>query len=541
MFDFDEGLAPLLSQTVDLSVLMKRISKKAHTYEYVKSLLVYLGHKAKSINGLDEVDELLMRQYERSLGCIHTIYKDNQDQIIKGNYYCERRFCLVCSNIRTAQFANKYNPIIEKWEDAHFLTLTVRNTTAANLPAVVAEMFAALQESKTGQRYEGIRKLEITYNEKYNDFHPHFHFILRTYEQACELRQRWLTVMASNVNEKAQQIPKKCDKKSLIELAKYFCKTEHKDKDQNIIHTHAVHTMYRAIVGRRVIQDMGMHKYFESEEQNLDIEDETLETPDTTETIPDNQDIYDVTQCNTEYTYVHENRMYINSWGEPLLNCHIKRKKYIYRHRHAGYWTRGRYELGVLNLREKKTRRKKKIQLDKNVKTVKVPYVSTDIDQRIYTVLDTIQSILNPCVDNREYFYTVDNGIEYTKYVGTLVQLTSNKMYYEMKSRQTQLFESVVNNKSVRKRKSWYEKHRNEKFTPESEKRQEFYRDLFSEPFTKATNNKIAKQSVRRRIDSTNVRNIYEKSKLIRSIAKKKHMKMIECLQNYSSYYDVCE
>jgi hypothetical protein len=47
--------------------------------------------------------------------------------------YCKNRFCPVCCGIRKARLINQYLPVLKEWEDAHFLTLTLKSIPASQL------------------------------------------------------------------------------------------------------------------------------------------------------------------------------------------------------------------------------------------------------------------------------------------------------------------------------------------------------------------------------------------------------------------------
>ena len=47
--------------------------------------------------------------------------------------YCKNKFCSLCCSIRKAEMINKYCPVLKKWKEPYFLTLTVRSCNAQNL------------------------------------------------------------------------------------------------------------------------------------------------------------------------------------------------------------------------------------------------------------------------------------------------------------------------------------------------------------------------------------------------------------------------
>ena len=71
-------------------------------------------------------------------------------------------------------------------------------------------------------KLNGIRKIEVTYNEIENTFHPHFHFIQSDYKSAHALQSLWLKQF-NNANIKGQDIREidTTNENSFIELFKY--------------------------------------------------------------------------------------------------------------------------------------------------------------------------------------------------------------------------------------------------------------------------------------------------------------------------------
>src|SRR5699024_6649181 len=105
----------------------------------------------------------------------------------KGNT-CKNRFCLICAWKKSRKDAIELSVMIEylkieKKKVFIFLTLTAPNVTAEELNDEIKHYnhsFKKLMERKEVKNIvKGYaRKLEITYNEERDDYHPHFHVLI---------------------------------------------------------------------------------------------------------------------------------------------------------------------------------------------------------------------------------------------------------------------------------------------------------------------------------------------------------------------------
>lgn len=165
------------------------------------------------------------------------------------------------------------------------VTLTVRNCVGADLPATLGEMvkaFASCTRSirrTSGFAVTALRKVECTYNVHEDTYHPHYHVIINGKEQAELLRNLWLRRF-SDRTELAGQDVRPCGEGSLQELFKYFTKltTKTKDKKKRPMPIDALHTIFKAMRGRRVWQPCGFTLPKEIEEA---IEGEEIEVTGT--------------------------------------------------------------------------------------------------------------------------------------------------------------------------------------------------------------------------------------------------------------------
>lgn len=244
----------------DKETLQKRAYRK-----YISHALSLRLVDASKINPKSTLE----KSYFNSYHCCSTIAIHSSGKV-KGNY-CKNRWCAVCNSIRTAVLIHTYMPIIEKWDDKYFVTLTLKNIKDRELRNTIYEMNKTTTKIKStirqrhvrgkGERYLGLRKLECTYNPNTDEYHPHFHFIINGYDNAHELYYRWIELTAT-AKYKGQDI-KQADDNSTKELFKYFTKitTPIKDKKGNVIdhkiYADAMDVIFNSIKGMRTFQHFG--------------------------------------------------------------------------------------------------------------------------------------------------------------------------------------------------------------------------------------------------------------------------------------------
>lgn len=188
--------------------------------------------------------------------------------------YCGCRWCLVCSRIRTARLITGYMPAIEAMGEKWFLTLSRPNVVGAALEDEIhyylrtASLIQRHLREKRKLEYSSLRKIECTYNEEANTYHPHFHFIFDSFQAADLFLQEWLARNPTALLDKGNQL-KKADNNSVMELFKYFTKVVSKTKSKAKngtnstdyrIHLAALDTMFVALRAVRTFQPCGVIK-----------------------------------------------------------------------------------------------------------------------------------------------------------------------------------------------------------------------------------------------------------------------------------------
>lgn len=248
--------APSTPQETALKKLRKRAQSK-----FVTNVVAF---------PLAQLRSPLQKQYKRSTNCAGEITET------PGKYtslYCNCRWCLVCSKIRTGRLIVGYLPAIEAMQDKWFLTLSRPNVAGPKLADEIQYYLATarlIQRNLREKRkldFSSLRKIECTYNEKVNTYHPHFHFIFDSWEAGNAFLNEWLARNPTAKLDKGNQL-KKADNKSVVELFKYFTKVVSKSSTKvngvatsdYRIHLEALDTMFQAMAGVRTFQPCGVIK-----------------------------------------------------------------------------------------------------------------------------------------------------------------------------------------------------------------------------------------------------------------------------------------
>lgn len=193
----------------------------------------------------------------------------------KGNS-CKNRFCPICSWKKARKDALSLSVMMEylKAEEEKefiFLTLTAPNVQDDELEDEIKHYNHSFKKLMERQEVKKIvkgyvRKLEITYNEKRNDYHPHFHVLLAvnksyfTDTKQYINRDRWLElwqqVTKNNLITQVdvRKVTNSRDDK-VYEVAKYSAK----DSDY-LLNQEVFNVFYKALKGKRILSYSGLFK-----------------------------------------------------------------------------------------------------------------------------------------------------------------------------------------------------------------------------------------------------------------------------------------
>lgn len=240
----------------DSKTLLKRARRKFFT----NGLVIGLANAAEKSS-----TSVLEKSYWNTYHCSSTL-QAFEDGTIAGKY-CKNRWCMVCNAIRTAQSILTYVPVIRSWDDSHFCTATRPNVKAADLEKEIKELhhtFHLIKEKIKQQNKRkkidftlvGVRKFECTYNAIKDTYHPHFHIVFKTRDQAITFMGEWMRRNPS-ANSKGQDI-RPADSNSLIELFKYMTKVISKTgKGNRVIYADAMDVVFNSMRGKRTMQNFG--------------------------------------------------------------------------------------------------------------------------------------------------------------------------------------------------------------------------------------------------------------------------------------------
>ena len=243
------------------------------TYLSIEEILKKLEPKQVSKETLIElgVPHFTEKTIERINNCATFLqsvsnFDRNRSKIVKANR-CMNRFCPICMATKARKEAYMLLIILKflscaKGYEFIFLTLTVPNVAGDELVRELDEQYLALKRLIQRKEFKAIsngfiRKTEITYNQKRNDFHPHIHMLIavnKSYftEKSLYVSQhKWQEIWkkCKKDNSITQVHVKKANESSFKELAKY----EAKDFDMLGYSQEVFDVFYKALKGRKTL------------------------------------------------------------------------------------------------------------------------------------------------------------------------------------------------------------------------------------------------------------------------------------------------
>lgn len=248
----------------------RRLQKRAQS-KYLTYALIFR---------LVDLESPLKKSYWNTYYCCNTLIK--KGDTVTGKY-CKNRWCSVCNRIRTAQIMKSYLPVVEDWGSKYFVTLTVPNVKGEVLREELERMGKELLRirkkfRKAGIPFVGVRKLECTYNPERNDYHPHYHFIIKDEEAARELLREWLRRFPE-ARSWCQDV-READDGSVKEMFKYFTKIISKPVEgegsvgtrRRGVYPLALDVIFQAVSGIRTYQNFGFKLPKVAEEVSEEVE-----------------------------------------------------------------------------------------------------------------------------------------------------------------------------------------------------------------------------------------------------------------------------
>lgn len=201
---------------------------------------------------------------------------------------CKNRFCPVCAWRKARKDALSLSLMmqyIKQQENKEFifLTLTTPNVNSDELENEIKgynnSFRKLIKRKKVDSVIKGyVRKLEITYNKKRDDYNPHFHVLIavnksyftdkRYYISQKEWLNLWrdVTGMPEITQVRVQKI-KQNNNKELYEMAKYS------GKDSNyLINQKVFDAFYKSLKGKQILVYSGLFKDARKKLKNGDLD-----------------------------------------------------------------------------------------------------------------------------------------------------------------------------------------------------------------------------------------------------------------------------
>ncbi|HFV7440475.1 TPA: protein rep [Staphylococcus aureus] len=210
-----------------------------------------------------------------------------KQKLYKANS-CKNRFCPVCAWRKARKDAlglSLMMQYIKQQENKEFifLTLTTPNVMCEELENEIKRYNNSfrklIKRKKVGSVIKGyVRKLEITYNKKRDDYNPHFHVLIavnksyftdkRYYISQQEWLDLWRDVTGiSEITQVQVQKIRQNNNKELYEMAKY----SGKDSDY-LINQKVFDAFYKSLKGKQVLVYSGLFKEAKKKLKNGDLD-----------------------------------------------------------------------------------------------------------------------------------------------------------------------------------------------------------------------------------------------------------------------------
>ena len=210
-----------------------------------------------------------------------------KQKLYKANS-CKNRFCPVCAWRKARKDALGLSLMMQyikqqEKKEFIFLTLTTPNVMSDELENEIKRYNNSfrklIKRKKVGSVIKGyVRKLEITYNKKRDDYNPHFHVLIavnksyftdkRYYISQKEWLELWRDVTGiSEITQVQVQKIRQNNNKELYEMAKY----SGKDSDY-LINQKVFDAFYKSLKGKQVLVYSGLFKEAKKKLKNGDLD-----------------------------------------------------------------------------------------------------------------------------------------------------------------------------------------------------------------------------------------------------------------------------
>ena len=195
-------------------------------------------------------------------------------KVNKSNF-CKNRFCPLCAWRKAKKDSLKISILLKYIQEELgyefiFLTLTAPNVKGSDLSDEIKkynENFKKLTKRKEVLKITKgyVRKLEVTYNQERDDYHPHFHVMIAVNKSYFKSRdyikkKQWLELWKECMNDSSiTQVDVRkmdtSDSNAIAEIAKYGAK----DADY-MISQEVFDVFYKALKGKQLLTYSGVFK-----------------------------------------------------------------------------------------------------------------------------------------------------------------------------------------------------------------------------------------------------------------------------------------
>lgn len=210
-----------------------------------------------------------------------------KQKLYKANS-CKNRFCPVCAWRKARKDALGLSLMMQyikqqEKKEFIFLTLTTPNVMSDELENEIKHYNKSFKKMIERKKVKSIikgyvRKLEITYNKKRDDYNPHFHVLIavnksyftdkRYYISQQEWLDLWRDVTGiSEITQVQVQKIRQNNNKELYEMAKY----SGKDSDY-LINQKVFDAFYKSLKGKQVLVYSGLFKEAKKKLKNGDLD-----------------------------------------------------------------------------------------------------------------------------------------------------------------------------------------------------------------------------------------------------------------------------
>ncbi|PTJ44506.1 protein rep [Staphylococcus simulans] len=208
-------------------------------------------------------------------------------KLYKSNL-CKNRFCPVCAWRKARKDALGLSLMMqyikqEEQKEFLFLTLTTPNVKSDDLESEIKHYNQSFRRLSNRKKFKSIakgyvRKLEVTYNQKRDDYNPHFHVLIavnksyfkdtKSYISQKEWLNLWKDVTGiDEITQVHVQKIKQNNNKELYEMAKY----SGKDSDY-LINQKVFDTFYKSLKGKQILVYSGLFKEARKKLKNGDLD-----------------------------------------------------------------------------------------------------------------------------------------------------------------------------------------------------------------------------------------------------------------------------